>query len=240
MKHRILTLLMAIATIIPSHSFADKSDREKIPLVVPTELQDKDSPVISSFEVTSMSFRLMLAAWDDGTVVWCDDWTQYGNVYDQGAFVRPQYLMTTIDPEKVQSVIEALENEGVFNIQRTSRLGGELGASHQTMTIVTKYDFVELSSRIDIVEFYHDKLMGPNGESIAVNSENKEEILDKFSDEYQEFRYLWGFTRDTIYTLIDESEKAPTKLQDNTVKVIVKKLNLIPDPDPSPTATPTP
>ena len=139
--------------------------------------------------------QLIVAVWDDGTIIWSKNRLEGGTPYFTGK----------VDPVKVTDLLTQMEKQGIFtdkNLQRS-----HWGPDSKFSEILIKYRKKTLNIRS-----WHE-LYEAGGKTVAtssglepLNGRKIETVLQNEPKEYQDFRSMWSKLRQQITGLIPQKE----------------------------------
>ena len=133
---------------------------------------------------------LLIAVWDDGSIVWSQDREDGG----------PPYLSAKIDPAKTAAFLAKLDQDGVFGREDLVRVGPD--ASYHEIHLLSGKKHVNLISWHELYERNPKIVSTSHGLTAITEGKTREQMLKEDKQEYREFRSLWKRIRDFTETLV--------------------------------------
>lgn len=108
------------------------------------------------------------------------------------------------EPDKLKSLLDKLEQDGVFSDQALSRAWFGPDASFTTIAIDDGSRQLKLRSWHELSERNTNTVATANGLS-SLSGRDRDELLKQQPDDYRRFRKTWSAVRQGIAALIPES-----------------------------------
>ena len=137
-----------------------------------------------------------MAAWPDGKLVWSQDQTKGG----------PPFQFAQIDPATIQAMLNRFEKEAVFKKGGPRRSWFGPDSSYHSIWLKSGEQHTKIQTWHELFEV-NPKLIAINGGITSLNGQNREEVIQADTKEFQAFRKLWTDLRTSISALIPKEGK---------------------------------
>lgn len=140
--------------------------------------------------------KVILAAWEDGQIVWSEDAIRGGPPYRTGRF----------DPKSLAQLTDDLGRQGAFDKKELARPKYGPDSSYTVVRIVGGRQRLEMQSWHELFE-QNPKLIATAGGITPLDGRDREEVLRNQPAEYREYRSIWSGIRTATKSWIPEDGK---------------------------------
>lgn len=160
--------------------------------------------------VSHEGVMVVLALWEDGSVVWSSNGTTGG----------PPYMEATVDRDKIVAILKKINQRAVktFGNKEVNLSNYGPDSSYTVMLILDQQKIMSLSSWHELYEGYANTVVTDAGVE-ALNGRSKESVLKQASPAYKEFLEAWS----TIREVADSS--VPHEGKENKNSIFTTKSN---------------
>lgn len=140
--------------------------------------------------------KVILAAWEDGQIIWSEHAIRGGPPYRTGRF----------DPKSLTQLTGDLGKQGAFEKQELTRPHYGPDSSYTVIRIVSGRQRLELRSWHELCE-QNPKLIATAGGITALDGRDRDEVLRSQPVEYREYRSIWSGIRTATKSWIPRDSK---------------------------------